>query len=128
MFNNNAYNNKNVIDSILLKKIYLKYHPKDEASKNKENHFIQSLIQSYKTKYLGARIKLNRTWLCIKISYNESKEDKLNPDEETDDSVDNLLNLFIVPKDVSSQILNYLKTYDKFVEIADDSKEEYLTF
>ena len=126
MFNNNAYNNKNLIDSILLKKIYLKYHPKDEASKNKENHFIQSLIQSYKTKYLGARIKLNRTWLCIKISYNESKEDKLNPDEETNDSVDNLLNLFIVPKDVSSQILNYLKTYDKFVEIADDSKEEYL--
>ena len=126
MFNNNAYNNKNLIDSILLKKIYLKYHPKDETSKNKENQFIQSLIQSYKTKYLGARIKLNRTWLCIKISYNESKEDKLNPDEETNDSVDNLLNLFIVPKDVSSQILNYLKTYDKFVEIADDSKEEYL--
>ena len=126
MFNNNAYKNKSLIDSILLKKIYLKYHPKDETSKNKENQFIQSLIQSYKTKYLGARIKLNRTWLCIKISYNESKEDKLNPDEETNDSVDNLLNLFIVPKDVSSQILNYLKTYDKFVEIADDSKEEYL--
>ncbi len=126
MFNNNAYKNKSLIDSILLKKIYLKYHPKDETSKNKENQFIQSLIQSYKTKYLGARIKLKRTWLCIKISYNESKEDKLNPDEETNDSVDNLLNLFIVPKDVSSQILNYLKTYDKFVEIADDSKEEYL--
>ena len=35
MFNNNAYKNKSLIDSILLKKIYLKYHPKDETSKNR---------------------------------------------------------------------------------------------
>ena len=49
-----------------------------------------------------------------------------NNDEETNDSFDNLINLFTVPKDISKEIVNFLKKYDKYVEIADESKEEYL--
>ena len=69
---------------------------------------------------------MNRTWLCIKIRFNNKKENKINYDEETDDSIDNMINLFTIPKDISTEILNYLKPYDKYVEIADESKEEYL--
>ena len=69
---------------------------------------------------------MNRTWICIKISFNNKNENKINYDEETNDSIDNLINLFSIPKDISIEILSYLKTYDKYVEIADESKEEYL--
>ena len=69
---------------------------------------------------------MNRTWICIKISYNNKKENKINYDEETNDSIDNLINLFSIPKDISLEILNFLRQYDKYVEIADESKEEYL--
>ena len=126
--NNNTNENKpkNIFDSVLVKRIYLKFNQKNDISQEKENQFIQSLIQSYIKKYLGARIKLNRTWLCIKISFNNKKENKINYDEETNDSIDNLINLFTIPKDISTEILNYLKPYDKYVEIADESKEEYL--
>ena len=126
--NNNTNENKpkNIFDSVLVKRIYLKFNQKNDISQEKENQFIQSLIQSYIKKYLGARIKLNRTWLCIKISFNNKKENKINYDEETNDSIDNLINLFTIPKDISAEILNYLKPYDKYVEIADESKEEYL--
>ena len=126
--NNNTNDNKpkNIFDSVLVKRIYLKFNQKNDISQENENQFIQSLIQSYIKKYLGARIKLDRTWLCIKISFNNKKENKINYDEETNDSIDNLINLFTIPKDISTEILNYLKPYDKYVEIADESKEEYL--
>ena len=126
--NNNTNENKpkNIFDSVLVKRIYLKFNQKNDISQENENQFIQSLIQSYIKKYLGARIKLDRTWLCIKISFNNKKENKINYDEETNDSIDNLINLFTIPKDISTEILNYLKPYDKYVEIADESKEEYL--
>ena len=126
--NNNIKENKSksIFDSVLIKRIFLRNNKKDEISKKNENEFIQSLIQSYIKKEIGARIKLNRTWLCIKISYNNKNENKINYDEETNDSIDNLINLFTVPKDISNEILNYLKTYDKYVEIIDESKEEYL--
>ena len=124
--NTNENKSKSIFDSVLVKRIYLKYNQKNDTSQEKENQFIQSLIQSYIKKYLGARIKLNRTWLCIKISFNNKKENKINYDEETNDSIDNLINLFTIPKDISTEILNYLKPYDKYVEIADESKEEYL--
>ena len=124
--NTNENKSKSIFDSVLVKRIYLKYNQKNDTSQEKENQFIQSLIQSYIKKYLGARIKLNRTWLCIKIRFNNKKENKINYDEETDDSIDNMINLFTIPKDISTEILNYLKPYDKYVEIADESKEEYL--
>ena len=124
--NTNENKSKSIFDSVLVKRIYLKYNQKNDTSQEKENQFIQSLIQSYIKKYLGARIKLNRTWLCIKIRFNYKKENKINYDEETDDSIDNMINLFTIPKDISTEILNYLKPYDKYVEIADESKEEYL--
>ena len=126
--NNNIKENKSksIFDSVLIKRIFLRNNKKDEISRKKENEFIKSLIQSYIKKEIGARIKLNRTLLCIKISYNNKNENKINYDEETNDSIDNLINLFTVPKDISNEILNYLKTYDKYVEIIDESKEEYL--
>ena len=125
--NTNGINkSKNIFDSVLVKRIYLKYNKQNKASKEKENLIVESLIQSYIKKHIGSRIKLNRTWLCIKISYNDKKENKLNYDEETNDSIDNLINLFTIPKDISTEIVKYLKQYDKYVEIADDSKEEYL--
>ena len=125
--NTNGINkSKNIFDSVLVKRIYLKYNKQNKASKEKENLIVESLIQSYIKKHIGSRIKLNRTWLCIKISYNDKKENKLNYDEETNDSIDNLINLFTIPKDISTEIVKYLKQYDKYVEIADDAKEEYL--
>ena len=117
---------KSILDSVLVKRIFLKFNQQNQLSKEKEEQYIHSLIQGYIKKYIGARIKLNRTWLCIKINYNDKKENKINYDEETNDSVDNLINLFTVPKDISNEILEYLKNYDKYVEIADESKEEYL--
>ena len=125
---NGINKSKNIFDSVLVKRIYLKYNKQNKASKEKENLIVESLIQSYIKKHIGSRIKLNRTWLCIKISYNDKKENKLNYDEETNDSIDNLINLFTIPKDISTEIVKYLKQYDKYVEIADDSKEEYLIF
>ena len=122
----NSNKNKTILDSVLVKRIFLKFNQKNQTSKEKENQYIQSLIQSYIKKYIGARIKLNRTWLCIKINFNDKKENKINYDEETNDSVDNLINLFTVPKDISKEIIDFLKKYDKYVEIADESKEEYL--
>ena len=124
--NNNTNKSKSILDSVLVKRIFLKFNQQNQSSKEKENQYIQSLIQGYIKKYIGARIKLNRTWLCIKINYNDKKENKINYDEETIDSVDNLINLFTVPKDISKEILDFLKNYDKYVEIADESKEEYL--
>ena len=122
----NSNKNKTILDSVLVKRIFLKFNQQNQTSKEKENQYIQSLIQSYIKKYIGARIKLNRTWLCIKINCNDKKENKINYDEETNDSVDNLINLFTVPKDISKEIIDFLKKYDKYVEIADESKEEYL--
>ena len=122
----NSNKNKTILDSVLVKRIFLKFNQQNQTSKEKENQYIQSLIQSYIKKYIGARIKLNRTWLCIKINFNDKKENKINYDEETNDSVDNLINLFTVPKDISKEIIDFLKKYDKYVEIADESKEEYL--
>ena len=124
--NTNGDKSKNIFESVLLKRIYLKYNQKNEVSKEKENQFVQSLIQSYIKKYIGTRIKLNRTWLCIRINHNHKKENKINYDVETNDSIDNLINLFTIPKDISIEIINYLKIYDKYVEIADESKDEYL--
>ena len=126
MMNNFTNKSKSILDSVLVKRIFLKFNQQNQLSKEKEEQYIQSLIQGYIKKYIGARIKLNRTWLCIKINYNDKKENKINYDEETNDSVDNLINLFTVPKDISYEILEYLKNYDKYVEIADESKEEYL--
>ena len=126
MMNNFASKSKSILDSVLVKRIFLKFNQQNQLSKEKEEQYIQSLIQGYIKKYIGARIKLNRTWLCIKINYNDKKENKINYDEETNDSVDNLINLFTVPKDISNEILEFLKNYDKYVEIADESKEEYL--
>ena len=126
MMNNFTNKSKSILDSVLVKRIFLKFNQQNQLSKEKEEQYIQSLIQGYIKKYIGARIKLNRTWLCIKINYNDKKENKINYDEETNDSVDNLINLFTVPKDISNEILEFLKNYDKYVEIADESKEEYL--
>ena len=126
MMNNFTNKSKSILDSVLVKRIFLKFNQQNQLSKEKEEQYIHSLIQGYIKKYIGARIKLNRTWLCIKINYNDKKENKINYDEETNDSVDNLINLFTVPKDISNEILEYLKNYDKYVEIADESKEEYL--
>ena len=71
--NTNGDKSKNIFESVLLKRIYLKYNQKNEVSKEKENQFVQSLIQSYIKKYIGTRIKLNRTWLCIRINHNHKK-------------------------------------------------------
>ena len=127
MINNIKKNkSKGLFDSVLVKRIFLKYNKENEMLKEKESQFIQSLIQNYIKKDIGARIKLNRTWICIKIKYNNQNENKINYDEETEDSINNLINLFTVPKDISSEIFNYLKEYDKYVEIIDEPKEEYL--
>ena len=127
--NNNINDNKtkSIFDSVLFKRIYLKYNQQNQQSKEKENQYVQSLIQGYIKKYIGARIKLGRIWLCMKVCFNDNKKgNKYNNDEETNDSFDNLINLFTVPKDISKEIVNFLKKYDKYVEIADESKEEYL--
>ena len=127
--NNNLNDNKtkSIFDSVLFKRIYLKYNQQNHQSKEKENQYVKTLIQSYIKKYIGARIKLDRIWLCIKVYFNDiKKENKNNNDEETNDSFENLINLFTVPKDISKEIVNFLKKYDKYVEIADESKEEYL--
>ena len=67
--NNNIKENKSkgLFDSVLVKRIFLKYNKENEMLKEKESQFIQSLIQNYIKKDIGARIKLNRTWICIKI-------------------------------------------------------------
>ena len=134
MFNiNNGNNNYNNIKSILQKKIYLKYHPKNEISKNKDIQYIKALITKYLKKNINTRISLNRTWLCVKIAFNNEKEnEKMNIQINTKDTSDskksdyNLLNLFTIPNNISREIESYLKKYDKYIESVNDYKDEFL--
>ena len=68
MMNNFTNKSKSILDSVLVKRIFLKFNQQNQLSKEKEEQYIHSLIQGYIKKYIGARIKLNRTWLCIKIN------------------------------------------------------------
>ena len=134
MFNiNNGNNNYNNIKSILQKKVYLKYHPKDEISKNKDIQYIKALITKYLKKNINTRISLNRTWLCVKIAFNNEKEnEKMNMQNNTKDTSGskksdyNLLNLFTIPNNISREIESYLKKYDKYIESVNDYKDEFL--
>lgn len=130
MINNiNDNNSKNNFESIFHKKIYLKYHPKNEIIKKQEIDFIKSLIQGYIKKNINTRIKLNRTWLCVKVTFNAEEEinqDNTKETSNTQESKDTLLNLFYLPKDISKEIESYLKQYDKYIEIVNDDKDEFL--
>jgi len=134
MFNiNNGNNNYNNITSILQKKIYLKYHSNNEISKNKDIQYIKALITKYLKKNINTRISLNRTWLCVKVTFNNEKEnEKMNIQNNTKDTSDskksdyNLLNLFTIPNYISKEIESYLKQYDKYFETVNDYKDEFL--
>jgi len=123
----NVYNINIFSQSILHKKIYLKYHQKNDMSKNKEIEYIKSLIQGYIKKNITSLITLKRTWLCIKIVYNDEKDNNIhNNTDETNDSQENLIKLFTLPGDITEKIESYLKQYDKYIEIVNDNKDEYL--
>ena len=128
MNNSSNVNYYNIFSkSVLHKKIYLKYHPKNEVSKNKEIQHIKSLIQCYIKKNITNLINLKRTWLCIKVIYDDEKDDNNQSNaDETNISQDNLMSLFTLQNDISEQIESYLKQYDKYIEIANDNKDELL--
>jgi len=134
MFNiNNGNNNYDNIKSILQKKIYLKYHPTNEISKNKDMQYIKAIITKYLKKNINTRISLNRTWLCVKVAFNDEKEnEKINIQNNTKDTSNskksdyNLLNLFTIPSNISREIELYLKKYDKYIETVNDYKDEFL--
>ena len=42
----NSNKNKTILDSVLVKRIFLKFNQQNQTSKEKENQYIQSLIQS----------------------------------------------------------------------------------
>ena len=134
MFNiNNGNSNYNNITSILQKKIYLKYHSNNGISKNKDIQYIKALITKYLKKNINTRISLNRTWLCVKVTFNNEKEnEKINIQNNTKDTSDskksdyNLLNLFTIPNYISKEIESYLKQYDKYFETVNDYKDEFL--
>ena len=46
--NTNENKSKSIFDSVLVKRIYLKYNQKNDTSQEKENQFIQSLINKIK--------------------------------------------------------------------------------
>jgi hypothetical protein len=128
MSNNTETNYSNIFSkSVLHKAIYLKYHPINEISKKNEIQHIKLLIQSYIKKNITNLIHLNRTWLCIKIIQDDSKDDiSQNNADETNESQDNLMSLFTLQNDISEKIESYLKQYDKYIEIVNDNKDEYL--
>ena len=123
--------------SILQKKIYLKYHQKTEASKKDEIQFIKLLIQSYIDKNIANSILLSHTWLCIKIIFNiviedenkKENENKQDDDDKTDiskDSTEKAIQLFTIPEYITEGIVSFLKQYDKYIEVVNENKDEYL--
>ena len=127
IFNNiNTIHSNSNFQSILHKKIYLQYNQKSNISKNKELEFIKLLIQAYINKNITNSIKLNRTWLCIKIIYNEENDNKENITENTNDNTENLIKLFTIPITITQQIKSYLEKYDKYIEVVNENKDEYL--
>ncbi len=127
MLNNiNSINTNKNFQSILHKKIYLKYHPKNEITKNNDIQYIKFLIQTYINKNITNLIELNHIWLCIKIIAIDDKENNQNNIDETNDSQDNLIKLFNLPQNLSDQIEIYLKQYDRYIEKVNENKDEYL--
>ena len=63
---------------------------------------------------------------------NEKENEKTNMQNNTKDASDskksdyNLLNLFIIPNNISREIESYLKKYDKYIESVNDYKDEFL--
>ena len=120
MFNNiNTIQMNNNLQSILHKKIYLKYHQKSEVSKNKELQYIKMIIQTFINKNITNSIKLNRIWLCLKIIYNDDTDN-------TNDNSKNLIKLFTIPSDIAQDIETYLQKYDKYMEKVNDNRDEFL--
>ena len=122
--------------SILQKKIYLKYHQKTETSKKDEIQFIKLLIQSYIDKNIANSILLNHTWLCIKIIFNiviedENKNENENKQEDNDktdiskESTEKAIQLFTIPEYIAEGIESFLKQYDKYIEVVNENKDEY---
>ena len=121
MYNNiNVFKTNNISNSILHKKIYLKYHQKNDIDKNNDKLLIKSLIQVMIKKDLGNLISLNRTWLCIKIKIIDDEDD------ETTEFTDNLIKLFKLPDNIGSEVEKYLQKYDKYLETVTDIKDEFL--
>ena len=127
MFNNiNTIQMNNNLQSILHKKIYLKYHQKSEVSKNKELQYIKMIIQTFINKNITNSIKLNRIWLCLKIIYNDDKDNNQNITDNTNDNSKNLIKLFTIPSDIAQDIETYLQKYDKYMEKVNDNRDEFL--